>query len=215
MKNEQLHNKTAYLFDELSGVDDRFLDEALRFAPARRRASFPWRAVGLVAAVAASLVLLVQGALLPFLERLDNLMTPGNNEPNAPVETVWSLDALLSESTAGRFETLSSKEEYVFFGDARLVWQSAESDTLFVSRPLTNAEAERLVKSLATRPAEGVSASAEQPAWRIWLVTADGRVITPYLQLSSGNVGYASLFDYHAEVVPNADWVSFISNLMD
>lgn len=215
MKNEQLHNKTAYLFDELSGVDDRFLDEALRFAPARRRASFPWRAVGLVAAVAASLVLLVQGALLPFLERLDNLMTPGNNEPNAPEQMTWSLDALLAESTAGRFETLSSKEEYVFFGDARLVWQSAESDTLFVSRPLTNAETERLVKSLATRPAEGVSADAEQPAWRIWLVTADGRVITPYLQLSSGNVGYASLFDYHAEVVPNADWVSFISNLMD
>ena len=215
MKNEQLHNKTAYLFDELSGVDDRFLDEALRFAPARRRTSFPWRAVGLVAAVAAALVLLVQGALLPFLERLDNLMTPGNNEPNTPEQMTWSLDALLSESTAGRFETLSSKEEYVFFGDARLVWQSAESDTLFVSRPLTNAETERLVKSLATRPAEGVSADAEQPAWRIWLVTADGRVITPYLQLSSGNVGYASLFDYHAEVVPNADWVSFISNLMD
>lgn len=215
MKNEQLHNKTAYLFDELSGVDDRFLDEALRFAPARRRTSFPWRAVRLVAAVAASLVLLVQGALLPFLERLDNLMTPGNEQPNTPEQMTWSLDALLSESTAGRFETLSSKEEYVFFGDARLVWQSAESDTLFVSRPLTNAEAERLVKSLATRPAEGVSANAEQPAWRIWLVTADGRVITPYLSLSSGNVGYASLFDYHAEVVPNADWVSFISNLMD
>ena len=215
MKNEQLHNKTAYLFDELSGVDDRFLDEALRFAPARRRTSFPWRAVGLVAAVAAALVLLVQGALLPFLERLDNLMMPGNEQPNTPEQMTWSLDALLSESTAGRFETLSSKEEYVFFGDARLVWQSAESDTLFVSRPLTNAETERLVKSLATRPAEGVSADAEQPAWRIWLVTADGRVITPYLSLSSGNVGYASLFDYHAEVVPNADWVSFISNLMD
>lgn len=215
MKNEQLHSKTAYLFDELSGVDDRFLDEALTYTPSRRRLPLPWKTIGLVAAVAATLVLLVQGALLPFLERMDSLMTPGNNEPNAPTETVWSLDALLSESTAGRFETLSSKEEYVFFGDARLVWQSAESDTLFVSRPLTNAEAERLTKSLATRPAEGVSADAEQPAWRIWLVTADGRVITPYLQLSYGNVGYANLFDYHAEVVPNADWVSFISNLMD
>lgn len=215
MKNEQLHSKTAYLFDELSGVDDRFLDEALTYTPSRRRLPLPWKTIGLVAAVAATLVLLVQGALLPFLERMDSLMTPGNNEPNAPTETVWSLDALLSESTAGRFETLSSKEEYVFFGDARLVWQSAESDTLFVSRPLTNAEAERLTKSLATRPAQGVSADAEQPAWRIWLVTADGRVITPYLQLSYGNVGYANLFDYHAEVVPNADWVSFISNLMD
>lgn len=215
MKNEQLHSKTAYLFDELAGVDDRFLDEALTYTPSRRRLPLPWKTIGLVAAVAATLVLLVQGALLPFLEHVSDPMTPGNNEPNAPTETVWSLDALLSESTAGRFETLSSKEEYVFFGDAHLVWQSAESDTLFVSRPLTNAEAERLTKSLATRPAQGVSADAEQPAWRIWLVTADGRVITPYLQLSYGNVGYANLFDYHAEVVPNADWVSFISNLMD
>ncbi|MBQ1962888.1 MAG: hypothetical protein II369_02080 [Clostridia bacterium] len=215
MKKEQLHSKTAYLFDELGRVEDRFLDEVLTYTPSRHRLPFPWKAVGLVAAVAASLVLLVQGALLPFLKRVSDPMMPGQDPSDTPSAVTWSLDALLDTSTEVKFETLSSKEEYVFFGDAHLVWQSAESDTLFVSRPLTNVEAERLTESLATRPAEGVSANAEQPAWRIWLVMADGRVITPYLQLSSGNVGYASLFDYHAEVVPNADWVSFISNLMD
>lgn len=213
MKHEQLHSKTAYLFDEIGRVDDRFLDEALTFAPARRRA-FPWRTVGLVAAVAASAVLLIQGALIPFLERMTAPMEPTPPQSSAPAVT-WSLDALLANSTEIGFEALSSKEEYVFFGDAHLVWKSAESDTLFVSRALTDAEAERLTESLATRPAEGVSADAGQPEWQIWLVTADGRVITPYLQLSYGNVGYASLFDYHAEVVPNADWVSFVSKLME
>lgn len=214
MKHEQLHNKTAYLFDEIGRVDDRFLDEALTYAPARRRFASPWRTLALAAALVLSVVLIVQGALLPFLERMTAPLEPTPPQSSEPTVN-WSLDALLSASSEGRFETLSSKEEYAFFGDAHLVWKSAESDTLFVSRALTNAEAERLTESLATRPAEGVSADAEQPEWQIWLVTADGRVITPYLQLSYGNVGYASLFDYHAEVVPNADWVSFISNLME
>ena len=49
----------------------------------------------------------------------------------------------------------------------------------------------------------------------MWIVYEDGRVVSPYLKHTQGNVSYGSLFDYSAEVEPNAALVKALHEVLN
>lgn len=196
MKTKQ--EKAAYLFDEIGGVDDRFIAEAGRFmnfsAPAKPRTGRTYRGLALIAACLL-IFCMVDGMVLFF--RLGNGFGIGADEKEEePIAESLTVEGVLLESTG--YQNLSSAGELDFYdGDARLVWQKAGEESVSVSRALTQAEINRLFDliSLGT----DVGESSPEPEVRLWILLGDGRVVTPFLKPSAGTVGNAELFDYNAE----------------
>ncbi len=197
--------KVAYLFDEIGGVSDILLTEAMAYRPRKRQRMPKYLAVA--ASLAVCCILLAQMLLPTFKENSNQ----SGGAPNA--EAPISLDALFGEyATAEDYTLLSSREELEFFDHkAYLVWQEEGSDTLCVSRPLTRAELLRLTE--AAGQGSAVDPEEASPRYRVWILCGDGTVITPYLQSSAGTVGYGDLFDYDPELIPSQSFTSLVSDL--
>ena len=65
-------------------------------------------------------------------------------------------------------------------------------------------------KSYSNAKASG----GEDAAVSVWINYGDGRVVTPYLKDTEGNVGYGTLFDYEPEIVPTKDMSKFVNSLV-
>ena len=200
--------KIAYLFREIGEVDDALVQEALVYRP--KRTAIP--RVLMVAACLAMSFLLCFGLVVISMRVKDSggQMKPSTEE--APVAD--SLDQLLlSQADSGSYTTLQSVKEADFFGGCGyVVWQYADSTELCVSRALTDAELNRLTREVG----RGTSVGEQSPSLtcRVWLILGNGEVISPYLKESAGNRGYAELFDYDAELLPNDEFISCVSDIL-
>lgn len=184
--------KSEILFRELGNVSDRYLAEAVQY----RHSGTPWVTIS---AVAAGLLLAI-GVFLGARLMLGNILTPGKNDGSG-ADIGSRIEEVLR---AGQCTPLAvgSDGHVTPNGEAYLVWQSAEDETYYRSRTITDAEKNRLCDALKRSGTTVSSMTREEPTFRIWLVLADGEVLTPYLPLTAGNVGLSTLFDYGAEQIP-------------
>ena len=83
---------------------------------------------------------------------------------------------------------------------------------LYVSRTLTEDEVQRLTYYMQN--GKRLDDSTVLPQCRVWIVYGDGSVVSPYLQISNGNDGAGEMFDYNAEVIPNADFTFCLSDIL-
>ena len=220
MKHEKI-KKAAYLFSELSGVEDRYLVEALMPVKAARKPRLSKHWMLLAACLMLTLVVGIS-MLLPMrdLSGDDHFngdgFTGNNNAPQdgAPSQSfAWRLDTLLEEKN-GMVATRVEKDAFDFFtGECRVVWQYEGEAHYYMSRPLTENERKALYQSVEQGTRSPFSGN-DEPNVRIWISEGDGTVWTPYLQYTDGNASAADFFDYHAEVIPSDDLVSCVSDLI-
>lgn len=187
--------KSEILFREIGTVPDRYLTDALQY----RRSRTPRVAFSAVAAG----ILLVVGILFGARWMLTRLFPPGG-ETSVPEATDTRMENLLRSLDAGQCTPLSvhSDGRFSMTGEAYLVWQYAGEETFYRSRSFTETEVRTLCDALKKSGASVPGLSGEKQPFRVWLVLADGEVLTPYLPLTAGNVGRATLFDYRAERIP-------------
>ena len=202
--------KITYLFRAIGEIDDRLVQEAAFYRP--RQSAFS--RVMLVAACLALSTVLAVGAFV-LANRRDKGEDIGNvgNTPMFESPALQTLDTLLlNQRDTANYTTVSSEEELdLFSGEVRVVWQYADSDTLCISRELTEREFGTLTRQLD----KGTSVGESSPALscKVWIVLGDGTVITPYLKPSVGNCGI-DLFDYNAELLPSNQFISCISEIL-
>lgn len=208
--NTRKQPKAAYLFSEMGGIDDYLLQEALGYRPVQKRsASRLWV---VAACIAMSLVLVFGGVLIGNLANTENQAPSLEDDgidapPDAP-----TLDALLTELSAGSAFAETSPERLDLFASASVVWKSSDSDTLCVSRPLTDTELESLMKAAKNGRSVDRDTSPTQ-TFRVWILDGNGSVTTPYLKSSAGNVG-TTLFEYEAEVIPSQEFTSCLEAIL-
>ncbi len=205
----QNKSKIAYLFREIGEVDDALVQEALAYRP--KRTAF--ERILMVAACLTLSLMLCFGVLLISLRSKD----APNDQGKPPLEdghVAYSLDQLLlAQADSGSYTVLQSVEKAEFFGGrGYIVWQYADSNELFVSRALSDAELLRLTDTVG----KGASVGEQSPALscRVWLILGNGEVISPYLKESCGNRGYAELFDYDVEVLPTDEFIACVSDIL-
>ncbi len=193
MKKQTKTARAYRLFVALGSVDDRLLQEALTYRPARAHRPRTWL---LAACLCLSLVLVMGTLLLPRLAP----------QPNESESDALALDALLLNASA---ERTVADPSMLDTSRPALVWQGADSEALCVVS-LTNAELARLQARLG-----GKEVGEESPTQkvRVWLV-GDGEVISPYLRPTSGNVG-VTLFDYEPELLPSDSFVDCLSEILN
>ena len=198
--------KAARLFRAIGEIDDVLVQEAQTYRPQRRTGAA--RMILLAAALSFSVLLMFSTILISM--RSDRDKATGDTDESIP-----KLDQIfLSQRNDANYTTLSSEEELPFFdGETYLVWQYADSDELCISRALTRSEITTLNQSMGK--GDRVGETSPELSCRVWMLCCDGKVLSPYLEVSAGNVGSAQLFDYEAELIPSEDFTSCISGILN
>ena len=205
--NRNKINKAAFLLDEIGGIGDVYLQEAMTYRKRRVNAR-PW-----IAAVACILVVVLVGGGLLNSPMGDNILGGFNKTDNQkPTETA-TLDSFLTENRGTMNCTAVSDGEINYFGSTYLVLQYEGDETLWRSRDLTQREVERILDLMGK--GDEVGTSSPELLCRVWLVCEDGTVLSPYLKNTDGNRGHAVLFDYEAEILPSSSLISCISDILN
>lgn len=223
MTQEEKRICAERLFDEIGLIDDRFVFEASTPYVSRARRTL-WRRV-LVAAVSVTLtVCIAVGLFAVGMMNAGKGNAPENDMPMGDTvgdgmlednadgsETALTLSARLDrmkDDTAGL--TVSKVDIKLFSTSPKIIWKySDEAD--YRACTISEAQARTLVEKLSKN--RGSRVSGEKPDGELeglWISTGDGRVISPYLELTAGNTGYGELFEYEPEYEPSEDFSEYL-----
>ena len=203
--NEKM-KKAEYLFSELSGIDERLVAEALEVKG--KRTGFGKRAV-VVLVAAALLMSLFVGSFV-----IGNIVGDKKQDSVEPVVSDTFEESLADAERSSRVMSYRSTDDIdLFDGAAKIVW--SDGDGYNVIRLSGESEQKKLYsamnKSFAGAKAVG---EGDDTDVLVWISFGDGRVMTPYLRNTVGNVGYGTLFEYEAEIVPTSDMSKFVNLLV-
>ena len=101
----------------------------------------------------------------------------------------------------------------LFDGSARIVWKYSD-ETEYRARELSSDEANKLISSLKSSKGQRVDKTDTEDDVSLWICYGDGRVISPYLELTEGNVGYGEIFDYTPEYEPSQEFSDIICGII-
>lgn len=209
-------SKTDFLIDAIGEIDEHFLSEAENYIPKERRHTFRKLAiVGVCIALTLSLMLTLLISTLTRDKAPESDSRPTSSDVAPDVENT-ELDFFVAMSDI-REETQGLIGEFerdmLFDGTARLIWKyNGETDYRTCSLSLAQSDAiKRSMQSQKDFEEVGTVAPASDLEG-FWICFGDGLVYSPCLKNSNGNVGYGTLFDYDAELIPSEEFTSLISN---
>ena len=208
------NRRAEHLLDAMDGIDERFLAEAIAAQENRKRRRLPLR----ILSVAASAVLVVTLAVAggrALGRLLHPAHPPATDDDNNAYTTPAELSALLLSCTESNAFTVQTGTggRLAPDGTLRVVIGEKDSDTLWVSRPLTARE--RAVAIAETTQSGRIHAgeSPDTGRYRIWLIDQNGAVWSPSLRYSSGNVTFGQVYDYDPECLPSAAFQTLLAGL--
>ncbi len=214
--NRKKLEKTAYLFSAIGEIDDVLVAEAQLYQVQVKSRSPRWLLIA--ATLMLALALTLSTVLVAMIGNGKDSLPPDEIDPEQSEDGVTAFSdldqLLLDRRDSASYTQLSSADSIPFLEkESYLVWQYADSDAYCISRALTDGEVEELIKGVQRSKQVG----EESPALscRVWVVSKDGTVFTPYLIPSAGNLEYAALFDYNAELIPSKELLSCISQILN
>lgn len=190
--------KLAYFAEELNGVDDRFLAEAMA-----KRARGGLRRPVKILLLAALLSVLLTVALLPGALLFRNKGGASATPPNDNLPDNLSLEEAVLALDREDFPTLSEEAlpPLLFSGKVVLLWEEDGDEIAFLEVG-DETLGKRIRASLLSEKERTPVSSPEDSGFRFWVSLGDGRVLSPYLRVGGG-VSYGALSDYLPETVPS------------
>ncbi|MBR5881501.1 MAG: hypothetical protein IKZ16_07410 [Clostridia bacterium] len=192
------------LYEEIAGVDERYLQEAGAYRA--RKKSPAWRTLLIAAALLLSFTVLLgtvaAGVTIGVIGALIDREEQPDQETLTPVE---QMEQVMAQNS---IEPLAA-DELALFGAPTLIWSEQGSDEYFCVT-LTQSQCEQLVYLMQSSRRE-YTAQSEQPTYQIWLSFGDGVVVSPYLKNTAGNAGHGAVFDYDPELEMSDDLAEYIA----
>lgn len=202
----QKDKKAAYLLDEIGGIDDRYIAEAMK----AKKKPKTGKVILILAAcitVAAIMLLAVAGAFT--LGGIIGGMIRDDINSSRPDPDAGLGEILQKESDSAGVIKVSNASDIDFFNGPCLIWQNASEDGYCLKR-LSQSSLSALESNIG---GADVGDKDENLSGKVWISCGDGRVFSPYLKAAAGNVGYGELFDYSPEIIPSERFNSCVSNL--
>ncbi len=212
--------KAEILLDSMGDIDDSLLSEALSY---RRRRNQLSRMIILAATVSIVFCLMIGVVIGSKFANVNG--DPGATEGNANVGILPDKDTSSAPETPKSldsvFTSLSSKDKYSYVldpddlpyldGNVYIVWKYSADNRYYISDPVSGRDFETIKNALG----KGESAGDKSPMLhaKVWILLGDGRVISPYLAASSGNIS-SEIFDYEVEIVPDEKVVNKIQSIL-
>lgn len=215
MTQEEKRICAERLFDGIGLIDDRFIVEAATPYVRKSRAR-GFRAL-LIGAVSLALALSVAvGAFVVGMMSGQNRVEDGDVADDVYTELADgtthanTLSAQLSSLRADTEENAVDMADIDLFDSrAKIIWKYADEE-LYRVTPITDGEREKLVAILSKDKGERVTQVEAEAVEGVWIATGDGRVISPYLEQTAGNVGYGELFEYQPEYEPTEEFSEYL-----
>ena len=223
MNQEQRYRRAARLFDAIGDIDDRYIAEAEAPYASKKASGILWKRL---LPVALSLTVVVGGAYLALTRgMLANKSAPeaadrdfmadnaNDAEEGGPLEdtsaSTVSLHRLLA-SIRDRIDVpaYDGASSELWDGTSYLIWKY-ENEALYRRIPLSEEQESALVAEISRGTG---TALTESVSIRVWIVEANGTVLTPYL--SDGGAQQGTLFDYTPEVNPSTALTQIIIHLL-
>ena len=226
------------LFDDIGLIDDEIIYEASTPYVSKRSHGGLRRfmIIAVAATVALSVILgtltagLVAGGLYIFFgdrapDKGDDVHgngiydglndSVGGNADHSQIGEVTLYARLDSVRNDHRAQTVSEEDLELFDGGVSVIWKYSD-DPLYRVYRCSSEEKAQLVKGLSNKgDAHRVYGGEESNGVEgIWISLGDGRVITPCLELTEGNVGYGEIFEYEPEYEPDEDLSKLICDLV-
>ena len=211
MTQEEKYKYADLLLDGIGLIDDRFIYEAETPYKARGKRGFVRMLRGLIVATASLTIVLsisvsifLVGMLAPKKSEDDGFDGDGGFTADAEVSY-----ATLSESFAGLRSSTEdlrvSADSVDLFGAPKIIWKySGEAD--YRVKEISNSELERITGLISKDKGKKVESDSGSGVLEgVWIAMGDGRVFTPCLEVTAGNVGYGEIFDYNVEYEPSAE----------
>ncbi len=191
--------KAERLYNAMGEIDDIFIYEAMIYKKERK---FDLR-LRRLSLVLGALFLTFVSVLVINSIRNSGIFAPsfdGENTVDAPLSFT---DILKSASG----DIYYDKEQIdLFDGQSKLIYFDGESyKTIVLYENPAN-----VIKKLSVNQTPVIPSDQS----KVWISAGDGRVISPYLKLSAGNVGYNVLFDYDPELSPSAEFSQYIQQII-
>ena len=218
---DEKRRRAEALLDAIGEIDDSYLQEAISYNKRRRVRTSRLLVIAatLVIAVVIPLSALVGTsvvglALIGGLDSNQGQMGDSNQEAEGEAYMEDRLSFLMvGMSDSGNFKFCEGEEDIPYAdGNAYLVWQIDGESGYYMSDPLDYSDVRTLTSTMGR--GEQVEAGSPTIQCKVWLVLEDGRVISPYLRVSAGNISN-SVFDYEAEITPDDALVDRISDILN
>ena len=208
------------LFDAIGNIDDSLIQEA-QTAPVRKAAQSRRKSFTAIIALAATLTLLLGVFAATLLAKIvgnlhSNLKgdAPDGYDSTTAPEATPSLSQTLIDTESDAIVVANAEDIDFFDGNTRIIWQiEGESDYKVVTLR-SQSDAARLVNAIERQNQAISPSNTESTSCDVWITLGDGRVISPYLKTSAGNVGYAELFEYSPEIEPDESLINLINDLI-
>ena len=204
------------LFDAMGMIDDVLIAEAQTPSFTKEKRGLGRR---FYAALTACACLVIAVGLLG--RGLWNVLLAENDAtPNETVMDTEQSPATMAQtlerlSENPRTRVASAEELSLFDGVAKLIWQMEGEDEYRVIS-VTSASQARKMQTYLTRGRDAITPEeAETVGCSVWFAYGDGRVVSPYLKASEGNVGYGEVFEYAPEVMPHDELIRLIGELAE
>ena len=219
MQNDR--SRSDILLDAIGGIEDRFIFEAMDPAPIRRTAPLFRRFALVGVSLALALCVGMTSLIASLMQKSGSSESPeqpseqATPAPDLNVTTVTLTAALadLRDSTAHRTETADELD--LHGGKGMIVWKYADEEFYRTVR-LSYGDSYILSQKLKlgkdfTEVGEDFDANGIEG---VWICTGDGTVVSPFLKLTNGNVGYGRLFTYEAELEPSGEFTELTIELI-
>ena len=205
----QKYKKAAYLLDEIGGIDDRYVAEAMAVRKKPKAGKVLLLLAACLAAVSTMLFSIAGAVAVGGI--IGGAIRDGivSGRPK-PAETLEEL--LKRKSGAADVIKASDASEIDFLDGAYLIWQTGDNKG-YCLKKLSDNSLKLLVEKLGGRDVRTGDGTTSDT--KVWISCGDGTVISPYLKASAGNVGCRELFDYDPEIVPSKAFNSCVSDLFD
>lgn len=207
--NNEKRIKAEMLLEGIGEIDDALLAEAAAY---RSKKSPRSRLLILAATLAVVFTLIVGNALVAQFAQNKENSNAASPEQDAD-KTPYTLDNVFSAlKNVENFDYIENADSLPYFdGAAHVVWQYEGEKGYYLSDALTGPQLTGLTYDLGI----GSSIGDESPELEcmVWVLLGDGRVISPYLKASAGNIG-TEVFDYEAEIMPDDSVIAQIQDIL-
>ena len=229
-----------HLFDEIGEIDDYIIASAESFRPNKQKIFL--RKLSIVAIAAALTATLALGVFIANVNKSDDLPSgppstdqdqssddvqngdaseplpqePSDEDASGDIATATSLSAnLYYMKETDNSDRLSEEDIKFFDGDARLIWKFTDEDFFRVC-PISSYQLREIQRAIEYGKDNTFSPDSYSSVLEgFWISLGDGKIISPFLISSDGNVGYNKLFSYEAEIEPSETLTNYICDIIE
>lgn len=215
--SERKDERTQKLLDAFNQIDDKLIADAqtpsrvLAFKKAKQR--FMQSAVAVACVFAVVISGAIHNAVSNDVKTQDSTQDTYQNVQKPSADNPTTLESALTSPHSSKKVKKVSKEQIDLFESPSVIWRvngEQEYNVVKVSSGSSKAlRGSMTLTSTALTPEEADAISVQ-----VWVALGDGRVVSPYLKASAGNVGFAELFEYTPEIEPNEEFTSLINDLI-